>query len=168
MVLSLIIHWLHLSAVVIWIGGLGFNLIILSPNLNQIDLINRRKLVSKILPSFLKLVWISISIIVATGLYRIVFVNKMTTLADFTNSNYGLLLLVKILIVISMIILAAIITIRLKPGIIAHLSAHIEDEPIQKSCSTCVSMLKHTRSLMMTVFIISFVVIFIAAFLRGA
>lgn len=168
MPLSLVLHWLHLSAVILWIGGLGFNLMLLTPNLKQIDLTNRSKLVSRVLPGFLKLVWISIPIIVATGLYRIIFINNMTTLADFTGTSYGISLLVKILIVIAMIAIAAIITLRYKPRIIEHLSIHIEGEPMQQSCSICASMLKQTRSLMMSVFVMSFVAIFIAAFLRGA
>ena len=95
MVLNLVLHWLHLSAVVIWIGGLGFNLMMLTPNLKQVDLTNRSKLISKVLPNFLKLVWISIAVIIATGLYRVAFVNNMTTLADFTSTSYGLSLLAK-------------------------------------------------------------------------
>lgn len=168
MVLSLVLHWLHLSAVVLWIGGLGFNLMVLTPTLKQIDLANRSKLVSKVLPNFLNLVWISIFIIVATGLYRVAFVNKMTALTDFTGSSYGLSLLAKILIVIAMIVIAGIITLKFKPKIMAHISTHMEGEPVQKTCSVCASMLKQTRSLMMTVFIMSFAVIFIASFLRGA
>jgi uncharacterized membrane protein len=140
----------------------------LAPNLKQVDLTNRSKLVSRVLPNFLKLVWISIAIIVATGLYRVAFVNNMTTLADFTGTGYGLSLLAKISIVAAMIILAAIITVKLKPKIMAHLPVHIQGEPMQQSCSTCVTMLKQMRSLMITVFVMSFVVIFIAAFLRGA
>lgn len=168
MVLSLVLHWLHLSAVVLWIGGLGFNLMMLTPNLKQIDLTNRSKLVSKVLPNFLKLVWISVAVIVATGLYRVVFVNNMTTFAHFINTSYGLSLLAKILFVIVMIIIAAIITFKYKPKIIAHLSMHIEGEPLQKTCSTCGSMLKQIRVLMMAVFIMSLVVIFMASSLRGA
>lgn len=168
MVLSLILQWMHLGAIVLWIGGLGFNLMILMPNLKQIDLTNRSKLVSKVLPNFLKLAWISIAVIVATGLYRVVFVKNMTALADFTSTSYGLSLLSKMSIVAIMIILAAIITVKLKPRILAHLSTHIEGAPMQQACSTCASMLKQTRMLMMTVFVLSFAVIFIAAFLRGA
>lgn len=167
-VLSLVLHWLHLSAVVLWIGALGFNIMILTPNLKRVDLTNRSKLMSQVMPSFLKLVWTSIAIIVSTGLYRVAFVNNMTKLSDFTDSSYGLSLLVKISLVIGMITIAAVITLRFAPKIISHLSVHIQGEQMQQSCSMCASMLKQTRSLMITVFVISFVVIFIAAFLRGA
>ena len=167
MVLSLILHWLHLSAVVLWIGGLGFNIMILTPNLKRVDLTNRSKLMSNVMPSFLKLVWISIAIIVSTGLYRVAFVNNMTNLSDFTSS-YGLSLIAKMAIVAAIIAIAAIITLRLAPKIISHLSTHIQGEQMQQSCSICASMMKQTRSLMISVFVMSFVVIFIAAFLRGA
>ena len=167
-VLSLVLHWLHLSAVVIWIGALGFNIMILTPNLKRVDLTNRSKLMSQVIPSFLKLVWISIAIIVSTGLYRVAFVNNMTQLSDFTDTSYGLSLIVKISLVISMLAIAAIITLRLAPKIISHVSIHFQGEQMQQSCSVCASLLKQTRSLMITVFVVSFVVIFIAAFLRGA
>jgi len=168
MVLNLVLHWLHLSAVVLWIGALGFNIMILTPSLKRIDLTNRSKLMSNVMPSFLKLVWISIVIIVGTGLYRVAFVNDMTELSDFTSTSYGLSLIAKMSIVAVMIAIAAVITLRLAPKIILHLSTHIQGEQLQQSCSVCASMMKQTRSLMISVFIMSFVVIFIAAFLRGA
>ncbi|GEM_PF-1227770 len=167
-VLSLVLHWLHLSAVVLWIGALAFNIMILTPNLKRIDLTNRSKLMSNVMPSFLKLVWISIAIIVGTGLYRVAFVNNMTSTSDFTSTSYGLSLIAKMSIVAVMIVIAAIITLRLAPKIMSHLSIHIQGEQMQQSCSVCASMLKQTRSLMIAVFVMSFVVIFIAAFLRGA
>jgi uncharacterized membrane protein len=167
-VLSLVLHWLHLSAVVLWIGALGFNIMILTPNLKRVDLTNRSKLMSQVMPSFLKLVWISVAIIVSTGLYRVAFVNNMTKITDFTSTSYGLSLVAKMSIVAAMITIAAIITLRLAPRIVSHLSIHIQGEQMQQSCATCVSMLKQTRSLMITVFVMSFAAIFIAAFLRGA
>jgi len=167
-VLSLVLHWLHLSAVVLWIGALGFNIMTLTPNLKRVDLTNRSKLMSQVMPSFLKLVWISIAIIVSTGLYRVVFVNNMTTITDFTSTSYGLSLAAKMSIVAAMITIAAIITLRLAPRIVSHLSIHIQGEQMQQSCAICASMLKQTRSLMLTIFVMSFAVIFIAAFLRGA
>ena len=166
-VLNLVLHWLHLSAVVLWIGTLGFNIMILTPNLKRIDLTSRSKLMSNVMPAFLKLVWISIVIIVSTGLYRVAFVNNMTNLSDFVSS-YGLSLIAKMSIVAVMIAIAAVITLRLAPKIISHLSTHIQGEQMQQSCSVCASMLKQTRSLMISVFVMSFAVIFIAAFLRGA
>lgn len=168
MELSLVLHWLHLSAVVLWIGALGFNIMILTPNLKRIDLTNRSKLMSNVMPSFLKLVWISIVIIVGTGLYRVAFVNNMANLSDFASTSYGLSLIVKMSIVAVMIAIAAVITLRLAPKIISHLSVHIQGEQTQQSCSICASMMKQTRSLMISIFVMSFAVIFIAAFLRGA
>jgi len=140
---------------------------ILTPNLKRIDLTSRSKLMSNVMPAFLKLVWISIVIIVSTGLYRVAFVNNMTNLSDFVSS-YGLSLIAKMSIVAVMIAIAAVITLRLAPKIISHLSTHIQGEQMQQSCSVCASMLKQTRSLMISVFVMSFAVIFIAAFLRGA
>jgi uncharacterized membrane protein len=141
---------------------------ILTPNLKRIDLTNRSKLMSNVMPSFLKLVWISIAIIVSTGLYRVAFVNNMTAISDFTSTDYGLSLIAKMSIVAVMIAIAAVITFRVAPKIISHLSTHIQGEQMQQSCSVCASMLKQSRYLMIAVLAISFAVLFIAAFLRGA
>lgn len=168
MVLSLVLHWLHLSAVVIWIGGLGFNLMILMPSIKQVDLKNRSMLIHNALPRFLKIAWVSIAIIVATGLYRVAFVNNMTTLSAFTATTYGLSLLVKIIIVAVMIVVAGVITFGMKPRIISHLSIHIGGKEQETSCVTCKQLLTRTRMLMMSVFLMSFAVIYLAAFLRGA
>ncbi len=152
----------------LWIGSLGFNIMILTPNLKRVDLANRSKLMSQVMPSFLKLVWISIAIIVGTGLYRIVFVNQMTKLSDFADTSYGLALIAKMSIVVVMIVIVAIITLRFAPKIVSHLAIHVQGEQMQQSCSICASMLKQMRLLMIAVFAMSFVVIFIAALLRGA
>ncbi len=141
---------------------------ILTPNLKRVDLTNRSKLMGQVMPSFLKLVWISMVIIGGTGLYRVVFVNQMIKLSDFTATNYGLALIAKMSIVVAMIAIAAIITLRLAPKIVSHLAIHVQGEPMQQSCSICASMLKRTRLLMIAIFVMSFVVILIAAFLRGA
>ncbi len=168
MPLSLILHWLHLSAVAVWIGALGFNLMILMPNLKLVDLTNRSRLMSRAMPSFLRLVWISIGIIVGTGLYRVFVVNQVATLQDFVGTAYGISLTAKMIIVVAMIVTAAVVTLRLAPRIVSHLAVHIQGEPMQSSCSICASMLRQTRVLMISVFVMSFAVIFIAAFLRGA
>ena len=147
---------------------MAFNVMILTPNLKRIDLTSRSKLMSQMMPSFLRLVWISIVIIVSTGLYRVAFVNNMTRLTDFISTSYGLSLIAKMSIVAAMIAIAAIITLRLAPAIVSHLAVHVQGEQMQQSCSICASMLKKTRSLMITVFVMSLAVIFIAAFLRGA
>lgn len=141
---------------------------ILTPNLKRVDLANRSKLMSQVMPSFLKLVLISIAIIVGTGLYRIVFVNQMTKLSDFADTSYGLALIAKMSIVVVMIVIVAIITLRLAPKIVSHLAIHVQGEQMRQSCSICASMLKQMRLLMIAVFAMSFVVIFIAALLRGA
>jgi putative copper export protein len=166
MVLSLVMHWLHLSAVVLWIGALGFNLMILMPNLKKVNISERSKLMGSVIPSFVKLIWISIAIIVSTGLYRVAFVNNMTV--QDLASPYGLSLIVKISIVGVMIAIAAAITARLVPRILSHIVIHQKGEEMQQSCSACASMLRHMRMLMTSVFVLSFAVIFIAAFLRGA
>lgn len=168
MVVSLILHWLHLLGVVTWIGGLVFNLIVLTPSLGAVELKPRAVLLRRVLRKFLHTVWGSLFVIIATGLYRVLFVNQMTTLGLFLNTFYGNLLIAKILLVTVMILIAAYVTLVLYPPLTTHLSQHETETFSPQKCQTCRDMLKITRRLMLTVAILGFVVILVAAQLRGA
>lgn len=168
MVVSLILHWLHLLGVVTWIGGLVFNLIILTPSLGVIELKPRAVLLRRVLRKFLHTVWGSLFIIVATGLFRVFFVNRMTSLDVFLGTFYGNLLTIKIILVVVMILLAAYVTLVLYPPLTTHLSQHETETFSPQTCPTCRDMLKTTRRLMLTVAALGFIVILLAAQLRGA
>jgi len=64
--LSAILMWLHIVAVLIWIGGMLYTLFVLRPSL---DIIGDKKPVfmKKIMDRFFPLVWIAIIILLITG-----------------------------------------------------------------------------------------------------
>lgn len=164
--ISLFFHWLHLVAAIFWIGGLAFTLISLAPSLSQIEFLQRGKLLKLVMKRFLHIVWGSIAVIVATGLYRVFVVNAMTSLDSFTASGYGHLLLTKIGLVIVMIALAAWVTYGLFPRVSKHIDEHTEKQT--PACVECGKLLKKTRRIMWTVLVLGIIVILVAARLRGA
>lgn len=166
--LSLIFHWSHLLAVITWIGGGIFNVFALAPYLPSIELKQRAILVRRVMKRFLGMAWVSIIVIAASGLYRVFFVNNMVTAEPFLNTVYGNALLAKLSLVSAMIAIVAAITLILFPKISEHLKSH-EDETVSPNmCPVCGKMLKQVRRLMITALSMAVVVIFLAAFLRGA
>lgn len=168
MVVSLVLHWLHLLGVVTWIGGLIFNLVILTPSVGAIDLKPRAMLLRRVLRKFLHTVWGSLLIIVATGLYRVFIVNQMTSLEAFLATSYGGFLTAKILIVIVMLAIVTYVTLVLYPPLRLHLSQHETEAVSPQACQTCRDRLKSIRRFMWTVATLGVAVILIAAQLRGA
>lgn len=165
---SLVFHWLHLLAVITWIGGGIFNIFALSPYLPSIELKQRAILVRRVFTRFLILAWGSIAIIATSGLYRVFFVNNMVTAEPFVNTTYGNALLLKLSLVATMIIIVAAVTFVLFPKISEHLKGHETETVSPKMCPVCGKMLKQVRHLMTAGLALAIVVVFLAAFLRGA
>jgi len=61
------LNWLHLVATILWIGGMGFNILILRPSLKALDPKGRVLLASGVLKRFVYLAWISIAALTLTG-----------------------------------------------------------------------------------------------------
>lgn len=104
-VINIVMDWLHLLATTVWIGGMSFNILVLRPSLTIVDPPQRVKLVGQVLNRFLYLAWISILILIVTGIFT----------ATPTNLNYGILLSIKHIIVTAMVIIVAIISFILFP-----------------------------------------------------
>jgi putative copper export protein len=157
-----------LLAVITWIGGGIFNLFAFSPYLPSIELKQRAILVRRVFTRFLTLAWGSIFIIAVSGLYRVFFVNNMITAEPFLNTTYGNALLVKLSLVSMMITIVATITFVLFPKISEHLKGHETETVSPKMCPICGKMLKQVRQLMTAGLGLAVIVVFLAAFLRGA
>ena len=167
-VVSLVFQWLHLLAVITWIGGGIFNIFALSPYLPAIELKQRAILLRRVFKRFLTLTWISIAVIAASGLYRVFFVNQMVTAEPFLSTTYGNTLLVKLSLVSTMIIIVATVTFVLFPKISGHLKGHETETVSPKMCPICGKMLKQVRQLMTAGLGLAVIVVLLAAFLRGA
>ena len=166
--LSLFLHWLHLLGVVFWIGGIGYIIFVLLPNMSTIALRDRAKLVPRILKRFLKVVWISIFIIVLSGLYRVIFVMRITTIEQLIFTRYGNILGIKILLVIALITVALSVTLRVYRRTVSHVTTHNNDSPDSYSCPLCKNIIGSMQLHLETGLALAFIIIFLAAMLRGA
>lgn len=161
-------HWLHLMGVVFWIGGIGYILLVLMPGMSAVALRDRARMVPILLRKFLTVVWVSIGLIVVSGLFRVFFVLQITSFEPLILSSYGNLLLVKILLVVGLIGVASAVTFRRYPSTLKHVTTHLNDPPDAYRCQLCGSVMGSLRNYLDTGLALALVIIFIAALLRGA
>ena len=166
--LSLILHWIHLISVVLWIGGVGYVLFVLLGNMRFISLRDRAKFVPRILKRFLTIVWISISAIIISGLYRVVFVMRITNVEQLVFTRYGNILGLKIILVAALVIVALRVTTGVYPKTVQHVATHIDDKPDEYACGKCSSIVGSMRNHLEAGFLLALIIIFLAAMLRGA
>jgi putative copper export protein len=103
-----LITWLHLICASIWVGGSIFLGIVLSPMLKTITetVEERVALMIKIGRQFNKIAMPSFGILILTGLYNSrSFVGEPSTLLE---TKYGIILLIKIILVIATLITYAV------------------------------------------------------------
>ncbi|MEM2760897.1 MAG: CopD family protein [Nitrososphaerales archaeon] len=103
--LESLITWIHLTSASIWVGGSIFIGIVLVPMLKTLanTIEERTALMITIGKRFNKVALPALMVLVATGLYKAhLFLASPSTLLD---SNYGIILAIKIIIVSSMITL---------------------------------------------------------------
>lgn len=103
-----LIMWAHLVSASIWVGGSIFIGIVLAPLLKTIsDSVEERvKIMIRVGRKFNKIAIPSLAILIATGLYN--SSNILSKPELFLSTNYGIILLIKIILVISLIIMFAI------------------------------------------------------------
>jgi len=166
--LSLFLHWVHLLSVVFWIGGVGYVVLVLLPNMRLIALRDRARFVPVMMRRFLTVVWISIALIVFSGLYRVLFVMQITTLEPFFFTRYGNILLLKLVLVAALIGVAASVSYRVYPRTVRHVITHLNDEPSVYSCKECSWVVGSIKNHLETGLAVAAVIIFLAAMLRGA
>lgn len=96
---SLII-WIHLLATSIWVGGSIFIGIVVGPYLRHLDMNSKERtmLIVRLGRRFNKIALPSLFILFATGLYNARFFLSEPNI----DSTYGIILLIKIILVISM------------------------------------------------------------------
>lgn len=103
-----LITWVHLLAASIWVGGSIFIGIVLAPMLkifsNAIE--ERTILMIKIGKRFNKIALPALGALVATGIYKAHFF--LASPSMLFDTNYGIILTIKIIVVVSMIALFGI------------------------------------------------------------
>jgi uncharacterized membrane protein len=67
----MILIWIHLLASMFWIGGMLFFAVVLVPTLRALPPQQKAELINRIGPRFRKTGWISLGILLATGLFQL-------------------------------------------------------------------------------------------------
>ncbi len=94
--------WLHYLATVIWIGGMAFNILVLRPSMIVLDQNQRPILGTKVLKRFIIFAWLSIAVLILTG---IPMAFSRVAIEDIFSTTYGLVLLGKHLVTLIMILI---------------------------------------------------------------
>ncbi|GBE57000.1 MAG TPA: hypothetical protein ENH13_07420 [Euryarchaeota archaeon] len=112
-IVTALIFWLHILAAVVWIGGMVFNLFVVRPSMNVVDLPQRLKLADGILRRFIPVVWISVGLLVFTGL--LMTLKRVASLEVLLKTGYGNVLILKLILVAVMISIVVLIRYSLLP-----------------------------------------------------
>jgi copper resistance protein D len=107
-VLDAILMWAHLVSASIWVGGSIFIGIVLAPLLKTISesVEERVAIMIRVGRKFNKIAIPSLAILIATGLYS--SSNILSRPEFLFSTNYGIILVIKIILVISLLVMFAI------------------------------------------------------------
>lgn len=109
---AVINNFLHLIATVTWIGGMIFMNVVLFPVQTAIEPAQRGKLFGAIVKRFLVIVWISVIVLLLTGLYK-----TPSSMLFNPEVRFGFWLTIKHIAILLMIIFGLIITFVLSPNL---------------------------------------------------
>ena len=104
--------FLHLVAAVTWLGGIIYINLVLLPILNTIEPFTAGKLMGENAKRFSIIAWVSIGLLIITGLMQL----DADTLFDF-STDFGTFLTLKLITVLIMITIGLYITLQLAPKI---------------------------------------------------
>jgi len=107
-ILDAILMWAHLVSASIWVGGSIFIGIVLAPLLKTISesVEERVAIMIRVGRKFNKIAIPSLVILIATGLYN--SSNILSRPEFLFSTNYGIILVIKIILVISLLVMFAI------------------------------------------------------------
>jgi len=106
-----IVNFLHLLATAIWLGGAIFIKLVLNPSLLEIDPQQRGRLMGTAAKRFSITAWISIIVLIITGL--------MKTPSDMifnVSSDMGIILTIKHIFILGVILIGLIIAFKIVPS----------------------------------------------------
>lgn len=162
-----ILYFLHVVAVVFWIGGIGYILFVLMPAMPRVSLHDRASFMPVILRRFLVVVWTAIGVLVLTGLYRMFFVWDVTQ-PGFFAAPMGHSLAAKLVLVAILFAIALLVTFRTVPRATAHVSTHIHDSCNAYKCAQCGEIVGGMRRVLQAALVVALAAIYTAVELRGA
>lgn len=159
-------YFLHVVAVVLWIGGIGYTLFVLMPAVPRISLRDRANFIPMILNRFLVVVWAAAAVLAVTGLHRMFGVWHVAQEGFFSTST-GHTLAFKLVMVGVLIGIALLVTFRTVPKARAHVSTHRDDPSDAYQCGQCRDIVGGMRHVLWGALVVALVVIYAAIKLRG-
>lgn len=119
----ILILWLHLLGVVVWVGGLVFQLLVLAPIFKRgTASVEQLRFSMQLDIRFRYVMWPAVGLVLLTGLYNVMNVLYATTLAGAAPApKFARLLGVKLLLATLMIALQAIQRFAVHPRLVALL-----------------------------------------------
>lgn len=160
-ILGALIIWAHLVSASIWVGGSIFIGIVLAPLLKTISdsAEQRLRIMIKVGRKFNKIALPSLGILITTGLYN--SYNILNTPKLLFSTNYGFILITKIILVIVLIILFVIHVRIIRSEIEKKIELkEMSQEFVQKLRSKIISLGR-------IIVVISVIILFLAALLQA-
>ncbi|MBI4367222.1 MAG: hypothetical protein HY543_10420 [Deltaproteobacteria bacterium] len=165
--MPLVAHWIHLLAVVAWIGGLTYIVLVAAPVVRALDPFTRAQIAPRMIRRFLTLVWTSALLLLATGLYRLLAVLHFTTSAQWFDGGYGHTLMTKLFVYLLLAGIAGHMTFVTYPRVRVHMQEHLV-APTPTACTVCARLMQKARRMMLIAWTLGVIAILLAARLRGA
>lgn len=164
---TILILWLHLLGVVIWVGGLVFQLLVLAPVLKPATAsVEQLRFAIHLDVRFRYVMWPAVGLVLLTGLYNVMNVLLATTLAGATPvPSFVRLLGVKLLLVSLMIVLQALQRFAVHPRLVTllrHQLAESTEHPGDRR-----NILRRSRLLNMLTVALAFAAMLLGLLLRG-
>lgn len=113
--LGLVVDWVHLAAVAVWIGGLLQLAAIVPSTLGRGRGEAGARFLGALVPRFAVVAGIALTVVGLTGVVQAL--QRVQTLDNLLNSAYGQALLVKILLIVPLVALAAINHFLIRPAL---------------------------------------------------
>jgi uncharacterized membrane protein len=134
MVFRVFILWLHLLAVVVWIGGLLFQVLVVLPALKRLPVSAEwLQFYVRLERYFRRIMWPAVGIALFTGLYNVLNILYAASLAGSrVPTAFVRLLSLKLLLVTLILVLQGIQRLVVQPRTVAAL-AHPPAEPMELS-----------------------------------
>ncbi len=114
--LPLIADWLHLLSAALWVGGLLYVAAVLRPSLARIDGHQRIAILGSLVPRFSNLAFISVAVLVATGIYA-AWIN-VPGLGAVRTTAYGRTLAIKLGLLVPLLTIAAVNLLSTRPRLV--------------------------------------------------
>jgi len=156
---AVVVQWLHLLAFTAWVGGIIYAGFVLMPSLSALEASNQRKLMNAVSLRFTRMVWISVVVLLVTGIMKSAV--NVPTFRELFTTPYGITLIAKHLLLTIMIILGLIVALVISPKLTlrSDTTAHMELSRV------ALKALKQLRKISVVNILLGFLVLLLSAIL---